>query len=153
VPRVAANQPAPIRPRGHRGARIDWKYALALERSDPGFDYSVLSEFRARLVAGGREQVLLDRLLQHAAARGLLKPRMRMRTDSTHVLAAVRTLNRTELVGETLRAALNALSAAAPGWLRSVAPPEWHPRYDARVEESRLRPSDAARALPAHGGR
>jgi transposase len=34
-------------------ARIDWKYALSLELSDPGFDYSALSEFRARLVAGG----------------------------------------------------------------------------------------------------
>ncbi len=126
-------------------ARIDWKYALGLELSDPGFDYSVLSEFRSRLVAGGVEQMLLDWLLSHAAARGLVKARMRTRTDSTHVLAAVRVLNRIELVGETLRAALNALAAAAPEWLRAVAPPEWHQRYDHRVEESRLPPSDAAR--------
>ncbi|HEY0780517.1 MAG TPA: transposase, partial [Gemmatirosa sp.] len=126
-------------------ARIDWKYALGLELSDAGFDYSVLSEFRSRLVAGGREQVLLDRLLEHAASRGLVKARMRQRTDSTHVLAAVRVLNRIELVGETLRAALNALAAAAPEWLRAVALPEWHQRYDHRVEESRLPPSDAAR--------
>ena len=126
-------------------ARIDWKYALSLDLTDAGFDHSVLSEFRARLAAGGAEQLLLDRLLEHAAARGLVKARMRTRTDSTHVLAAVRTLNRIELVGESLRAALNALAAAAPGWLRAVAPPEWHQRYDARVEESRLPPSDAAR--------
>ncbi len=126
-------------------ARIDWKYALGLELSDAGFDYSVLSEFRSRLVAGGAEQLLLDRLLEHAAARGLVKARMRTRTDSTHVLAAVRVLNRIELVGETLRAALNALAAAAPEWLRAVAPAEWHQRYDHRVEESRLPPSDAAR--------
>jgi hypothetical protein len=94
--------------------------------------------------------VLLDRLLAQAAARGLVKARMRTRTDSTHVLAAVRTLNRIELVGETLRAALNALAAAAPDWLRAVAPPEWHQRYDERVEESRLPPSDAARERYLH---
>ncbi len=28
-------------------ARIDWKYLLGLELTDPGFDYSVLCEFRA----------------------------------------------------------------------------------------------------------
>ena len=64
--------------------------------------------------------------------------RGRQRTDSTHVLAAIRTLNRLELVGETLRAALNAIAAAAPEWLRAVAPPDWHARYDRRVEGARL---------------
>src|SRR2546425_6014139 len=44
-------------------ARIDWKYALGLELTDPGFDFSVLCEFRARLVTGGAEQLLLDALL------------------------------------------------------------------------------------------
>jgi transposase len=126
-------------------ARIDWKYALSLELSDPGFDHSVLSEFRARLVASGHEQVLLDRLLEHAATRGLVRARTPQRTDSTHVLAAVRTLNRLELVGESVRAALNALAAAAPDWLRGVAPPEWHARYDHRVEGSRQPTSGPAR--------
>ena len=40
-------------------ARIDWKYALGLELADPGFHFSVLTEFRARLVAGRAEQLLL----------------------------------------------------------------------------------------------
>jgi transposase len=93
--------------------RIDWKYALSLELDDAGFDYSVLSEFRARLVAGAMEQHLLDAMLARMAAKGLLKAHGRQRTDSTHVLAAVRTLNRLERVGETLRAALNALAVAA----------------------------------------
>lgn len=44
-------------------ARIDWKYALGLELTDPGFVFSVLSEFRQRLIAGQKEQVFLDVLL------------------------------------------------------------------------------------------
>src|SRR5215218_3343716 len=64
--------------------------------------------------------------------------RGRQRTDSTHVLGALRVLNRLERVAETLRAALNAVAAAAPDWLRSVAPPEWHERYDRRIEDYRL---------------
>ena len=104
-------------------ARIDWKYALGLELTDPGFHFSVLTEFRARLVAGGAEHLLLDTMLERFKARGLVRARGRQRTDSTHVLAAVHDLHLLELVGETLRAALDDLAAAAPGWLRGVAPP------------------------------
>src|SRR5262245_45798202 len=43
--------------------RMDWKYALGLELTDAGFDYSVLSEFRGRLLMGQKEQTLLDVLL------------------------------------------------------------------------------------------
>ena len=71
-------------------SRIDWKYALSLELDDPGFHFSVLTEFRVRLVAGHVEYLLLDRMLEHFRARGLVKPRGRQRTDSTHVLGAVR---------------------------------------------------------------
>src|SRR6185369_10944490 len=85
--------------------RIDWKYALGLELTDPGFDHTVLSEFRLRLVDGDAALVLLDTLLARVRELKLLKRRGRQRTDSTHVLAAVRTLNRLERVGETLRAA------------------------------------------------
>jgi transposase len=106
-------------------SRIDWKYLLGLDLEDPGFDYSILSEFRARLIAGQAEFVLLESLLQRVETLGLLKRRGRQRTDSTHVLAAVRTLNRLERVGETLRAALNAVAVVAPDWLRAQAPPEW----------------------------
>ncbi len=95
-------------------ARIDWKYALSLELTDPGFDFSVLSEFRSRLVEGEGEQLLLEKMLSRFKDRGWVKARGSQRTDSTHVLAAVRALNRLELVGETLRAALNALAVVAP---------------------------------------
>lgn len=119
-------------------SRIDWKYALGLELTDPGFDFSALSEFRARLIAGGSEELLLDKMLQRLRARGLVKARGRQRTDSTHVLAAIRVLNRLELVAETLRATLNQLATIAPEWTRGVARPEWFERYGRRIEDSRL---------------
>src|SRR3954463_11255863 len=130
-------------------ARIDWKYALGLELTDPGFDFSVLCEFRGRLLAGGAGPLLLEAMLETCKAHGLVKARTKQRTDSTHVLAAIRTLNRLELVGETLRAALNSLATAAPQWLRSWAPPEWFDRYASRIEESRLPKGEEARY--AHG--
>lgn len=125
--------------------RIAWKYALGLELSDPGFDHTVLSEFRTRLVAGGAGLLLLDTLLARSRELGLLKRRGRQRTDSTHVLAAVRTLNRLERVGETLRAALNELAAVAPDRLRALAPAAWYERYGERVENYDLPKSETER--------
>jgi transposase len=125
--------------------RIDWKYALGLELTDPGFDHTVLSEFRARLLSKDAERLLLDSLLDRLRQLGLIKPRGRQRTDSTYVLAAVRRLNRLERVGETLRAALNELAVVAPEWLRKLAPPQWYERYAKRVENYALPKSEAAR--------
>jgi transposase len=125
--------------------RIDWKYVLCLELTDPGFDHTVLSEFRTRLLMGGAERVLLDTLLMRLRARGLLKSRGRQRTDSTHIVAAIRVLNRLERVGETLRAALNSLAMVAPAWLQAIAPPEWYDRYGSRVENYDLPKTEAAR--------
>lgn len=130
-------------------ARIDWKYALGLDLADQGFDYSVLSEFRSRLVGGGLERRVLDAVLEAGARAGLLKSGGRQRTDSTHVLAVVRDLNRLQFVTETLRAALNALAAAAPDWLAGIAEPEWFDRYSARAEDSRFPSRWAARAAHA----
>ena len=133
--------------------RIDWKYALGLALTDPGFDHTVLSEFRTRLVEGGAELLLLDTLLQRLQEQGLIKTRGRQRTDSTHVLAAVRGLNRLERVGETLRAALNEVATVAPEWLQAVAPPHWYERYGRRIENYRLPKTEAARlALAAEIG-
>jgi transposase len=127
-------------------SRIDWKYALSLELTDPGFDHTVLSEFRTRLLAGEAERLLLDTLLAQVRERGLLKTRGRQRTDSTHVLAAIRALNRLERVGETLRHALNSLAVVAPDWLRAWVPPEWFDRYGSRMDTYRLPKTAAARA-------
>lgn len=119
-------------------SRIDWKYALGLELTDPGFHYSVLSEFRGRLVQGQQEGKLLDVLLETIKQHGWLKARGRQRTDSTHVLAAVRRVNRLELVGETLRQALNELATVAPEWLQGVAKDEWFSRYGRRFDRMRF---------------
>jgi transposase len=126
-------------------ARIDWKYLLALDLTDPGFDFSVLSEFRDRLLAGSAGELLLDKLLERCRTLGLVKARGQQRTDSTHVLAAIRVLNRLELVAETLRAALNELATVAPAWLQGVAPLEWYERYGKRIEDTRLPQGQANR--------
>src|SRR5499433_3611968 len=104
-------------------ARIDWKYLLGLELTDPGFNFSVLSEFRDRLRAGSAVERLLEKLLECCRARGLLKARGQQRTDSTHVLAAIRVLNRLELVAETSRPTLTALPTPAPASPPPLPPP------------------------------
>jgi len=116
-----------------------------LELTDPGFDASVLSEFRTRLIQGGAEHLLLEPLLQRLEERDLLKARGTQRTDSTHILAAIRTLNRLELVEETMRYALNRLAVAAPVWLRAHMQPAWGERYSHRAENYRFPKADADR--------
>ncbi|MCX4793468.1 IS1182 family transposase [Streptomyces sp. NBC_01242] len=119
-------------------ARMDWKFLLGLELDDPGFEASVLSLFRSRLIEHGLEQTTLELVLERLRGLDLLKAGGRQRTDSTHVLAAVRTLNRMEFVGETLRAALEALAVAAPAWLSGLVTPEWAERYGPRVDAYRF---------------
>ena len=126
-------------------ARIDWKYALGLKLSDPGFNFSVLSEFRSRLLEGGKERLLLEKLLEGCKERGYLKVRGRQRTDSTHVLGALRVLSKWERTAETMRSALNALASAEPEWLTEHADPEWFERYGRRIEDQRLPKGKEAR--------
>ena len=125
--------------------RIDWKYGLGLELTDPGFHYSVLSEFRQRLVGGGSESMLLDLLLEQCEAKGLLGGKKKQRTDSTHILAAVRSLTWTELVGETMRRALDSVAEVAPEWLELQFQPEWVKRYGRRFDSYRLPKGQADR--------
>ena len=125
--------------------RLDWKYALGLELEDTGFDYSVLSEFRARLIEADAQERLLDSMLEHFQTRGLVKDKGKQRTDSTHVLANIRVMNRLELVIETLRAALNELAAVAPEWLQEIVEDSWYERYAERVDNYLLPKSKTAR--------
>ena len=111
---------------------------MSLELSDPGFDASVLSEFRTRLIAGHAEEHLLTAMLTLFKERGWLKARGKQRTDSTHVLAKIRVINRLVCVGETLRHALNCLAIVAPEWLLEHSQSEWVDRYGVRLEDSRL---------------
>lgn len=125
--------------------RLDWKYLLGLELDDPGFDHTVLVEFRQRLLSGKQDLLLFDLLLTRLREGGYLKVRGRQRTDSTHVLAKIRALNRVEGVGETLRAALNSLAVVAPEWLAGQMQMDWVERYEHRVEDYRLPDGKQAR--------
>jgi transposase len=119
-------------------SRIDWKYALSLELTDEGFDFSVLSEFRQRLVTHEAGERLLNEMLAQFAQAGLLSSGGTQRTDSTYVVASVRDLNRLELAGRTLQQALDAIARVAPDWLRDWAAPEWYTRYSQPLTEFRL---------------
>ncbi|MFJ2008441.1 hypothetical protein [Streptomyces chartreusis] len=92
------------------------------------------------------EEKVLDLVLERISALGLLRSGGRQRTDSTHVLTAVRTLNRMEFVGETLRAALEALAVAAPDWLSGLVTADWAKRYRARVDSYRFPKGENVRA-------
>jgi transposase len=130
--------------------RIDWKYALGWELTDPGFDFSVLSQFRDRVIAGGAEMLMFETMVDHARAAGLLRAGGRVRTDSTQVLAVVRELNRVEMLIETVRVALEALAGVDSDWTRSVidvvGEADWWRRYSVRAESFRLPTGPGKRA-------
>src|SRR2546422_8123104 len=127
--------------------RIDWLYALALPLDDPGFDYSILSDFRQRLLAAQAQDLILEPILQLCRERGWLKARGKQRTDATAVLARVRALSSLESVGESLRAALNALAEQDPAWLGAHLNPAWFDRYVHRFELARFPKAETQRQL------
>ncbi len=127
--------------------RIDWLYALALPRDDPGFDYSILTDFRQRLLAGQAQDLILEPILQVCRARGYLRARGKQRTDATAVLARVRSLNSLESVGESMRAALNALAEQDPEWMQAHLNPAWFARYVHRFELARFPKAETQRQL------
>lgn len=129
--------------------RIDWKYMLGLELSDPGFDLSILSEFRRRLLAGHAEERLLNHLLACCQEHNWLQAATKQRTDSTHILARIRATNRLELAIETMRFTLNSLSLLAPDWLSGRLQPELANRYGPRADDFRLPASKQKRSLHA----
>jgi transposase len=126
-------------------SRIDWKYALSLELTDEGFDFSVLSEFRQRLIEHEAGERLLNEMLEQFMQAGFLSSGGQQRSDSTYVLASVRELNRLELVGRSLQAALDAIAEVAPDWLQSWVAPEWYTRYGQLLTEFRLPQKTAER--------
>jgi transposase len=123
---------------------IDWKYAVSLELTDPGVDFTLLHDFRCRVLAHQAGQRFLDTFLAACKARGWIKTRGTQRTDATHVLAAIRTLHRLECVLEAMHYALNQLSDVAPAWVRPQVPPAWYTRYGLRSDQARL-PKDASK--------
>src|SRR5260370_30660003 len=96
-------------------------------------------------MGGEAKQQLLHQGLDVALTRGWIKPRGKQRTDSTHVLGAIRVLHRLERVGETMRATLNVLATVSGEWLRTQVPTEWVDRYEKRFEAYRLAKGKAER--------
>jgi transposase len=137
-------------------SRIDWKYALHLSLTDLGFDYSVLSDFRDRLLQHDAALRLFERLLQRLAELGFVRSGGRQRTDGTYVLTAARALSRVELVAETMRLALELLADERPDWLRSIAQSHWYERYSTvwtsfRLPKSKDQRDALALAIGADG--
>jgi transposase len=118
--------------------RIDLKYALHLPLEYAGFNYSVLSEFRDRLVKHQASCRVFDRLLIKLKELGLISKHSTQRTDSLAVIGAVRQLSRLELVMETVRVALNALEKADSEWLKVHIPASWRERYGQPAQQERL---------------
>src|SRR5713226_5208803 len=118
--------------------RLDWKYALSLPLDDAGFDASILTDFRQRLLDHEAQDRLLEPILQVCREHGWLKAGGKQRTDSTWVIANVRGLSSLESVGESLRAVLNEIAEVAPDWLLGVVSPDWFDRHVHRFELQRL---------------
>jgi transposase len=117
--------------------------------TDTGFDHTVLSEFRTRLITEQAEGLVFEKLLIFCQQQGWLQARGRQRTDSTYVVASIRAVTRLECAGETLRATLNALAIVAPNWLQAQSQPEWVERYSERIEDYHLPVSKAGREQQA----
>src|SRR5579864_7932327 len=127
--------------------RIDWLYALALPLDDPGFDYSILTDFRQRLLSAQAQDLILEPILQLCRERGYIRARGKQRTDATAVLARVRALSSLESVGESMRATLNAIAQQEPEWLQAHLNPEWFDRYVHRFELARFPKAETQRKL------
>ena len=129
--------------------KISWKYALGLGLADAGFDYTILTQFRARLVEHGMQARVLDLLVARLVDKGLLTSRGKQRTDSTHIIASVRRLNQIELIGETVRACVEALAVADGDWVSARLDSSWQRRYGERVDAWRMPASKTQRAALA----
>ena len=125
--------------------RIDWKYVLGLDLADQGFHYSILSEFRSRLIQAQAEHLLFETMLKMFRDRELLKAGGRQRTDSTYILSAVRHLHRLEVVGQTMYHVLDLLAQIAPDWLKAQVEADWYERYSQRFSNYRLPKSEAGK--------
>ena len=123
--------------------RMTWKYALGLELEDPGFDASVLSEFRSRLVAGDLTCLALDALLGAWPASAWSKPAAA--AHRFHPRAGRDPRAEPAGAGRRRCAALEALAVAAPGWLSGVIGPSWQQVYGARIDDLHLPESQARR--------
>jgi transposase len=116
-------------------SRIDWKYALHLPLNYPGFHWTDLLAFRNRLREHQQERLLFDQILAKLQGLGLLKARGKMRSDSTQVLAVIERLSQLELVTESIRMALRAVTELAPDGVASLLPASFQETYSRQQSE------------------
>jgi len=117
--------------------RLDWKYALHLPLEDEGFNFSVLSEFRDRLIDGKAEGRVFETLVVQIREMGLIKEHGKQRSDSIAMLSKVRWLGRLELAVETLRLAVVSLVNVDCKWSGEILPPSWEDKYGERFVKER----------------
>ena len=118
--------------------RFDWKYALHLPPSYRGFDHTVLSEFRQRLLKHGAESRIFNAIFAQLKQLGFYKQKGIQRTDSLSIYTHHRRLKRIELCVETMRVCIKELLHHAPDWTRTTLPTEWEERYAKRCKAERL---------------
>jgi transposase len=112
--------------------RLDWKYALRQPLDWTGFHYSDLCNFRKRLLEHEAERVMFERVVAYLRGHGYVQAGGQQRTDSTHILGAVRDLSTVELVRETLRVAVSALISTDALWTLRYLPASFMETYTAR---------------------
>ncbi|MEZ4641763.1 MAG: hypothetical protein R3E31_03300 [Chloroflexota bacterium] len=98
---------------------------------------------------------MLEKILQACQAQGLLIEKKKQRTGSTYILANIRILNRIELVGETLRRALDDIAQVAPNWLKPLIQPDWASvtvvRWTHRIRKSETKQLALAQTIGEDG--
>jgi hypothetical protein len=94
---------------------LRWKVALNLELDYQGFDYSNLSNFRARLVAHKKERYAFDKLLKHARTEGVLSDTVTILSDTTNVGGAGATQDTYTLLRKGVRKLLKKMGYHLPG--------------------------------------
>lgn len=131
--------------------RLDWKYALHVAVEWQGFHYSTLCNYRKRLMVHGEERLLFEKVLQWVMKRGFVKKKSKQRSDSTHVLGKVARLSRLELLWETLRMTLKALTRRAPYWYGKTIPAAFDEAYRERRHDWRLSEKEIKQATMRAG--
>jgi transposase len=110
-------------------SRLDWKYALHLPLTYTGFHFTDRFAFRQRLLEHEQERLPFEAFSFQLKKLGFLKARGQMRTDSTHMLGVVQRLSQLELITESLRVALHAVTALAAEWVTQTLPPAFPEAY------------------------
>lgn len=109
--------------------RLDWKYALHLPLDYLGFDFSILCDFRQRILAHGKEALIFETVLRKVQSLGFIKKRGKQRTDALAVIGAVRMVSHLETVTETLRVTVRALEQGALAWMEREVPASFREEY------------------------